>query len=91
MSNYGKPLDDSRLYLQYFNDSQRMHCPKCGRDMAWGDFFYNQEECWDCYAEHMVILVNKLYNEGCMFDAERIIFAINKLAGLYRETFCKED
>lgn len=43
-----------------WEDKNLDKCIKCGRNLKWGEFAYNQEMCWECFDDEVNRIIDNI-------------------------------
>ena len=44
--------------------SNGKYCTGCGTIFRWGEFAYNQELCWNCFEEKVILIASRTQTIG---------------------------
>jgi len=58
---------------------EKTKCVKCGVELKWGGFAYNQDTCWACFKDIVLLILSNLQGE----EREAIVWMMSIMAERY--------
>ena len=52
------------MSLELTRETDGEYCTGCGSRLIWGKFAYNQELCWDCFEERVILIASRTQTRG---------------------------
>lgn len=61
--------------------SNKSKCIKCGAELKLGNFAYNQDTCWACFKDTILVILSKTQGE----ERKSISWMMSAIGELYSE------
>jgi len=61
--------------------SNKSKCIKCGAELKLGNFAYNQDTCWTCFKDIILVILSKTQGE----ERKAIVWMTSAIGEIYSE------
>ena len=61
--------------------SNKSKCIKCGTELKLGNFAYNQDICWPCFKDIILVILSKTQGE----ERKAIVWMMSAIGEIYSE------